>query len=72
MKQTMIMPTVFGVLFILLIIGYSMIFLLFPIPLVIKIAVGAVVAALAAAMVYVIIQRKRELEKEDHDDLSNY
>ena len=66
------MPTVFGVLFILLIIGYSMIFLLFPIPLVIKIAIGAVTAALAAAMVYVIIQRKQELEKENQDDLSNY
>ncbi len=72
MKKEMIMPSVFGGLFILVVLGYGAIFLYVPIPLLVKLVIGALVIIIAMAMLYVILQRNRELEEEKKDDLSKY
>lgn len=68
----MIAPIFFGLLTILAIAGYAVVFLWLPIPFFFKILIGAGVAALAGAMIYVLIQRTREMEEEDKDDLGKY
>lgn len=72
MKRAMIMPLVFGVLFILLITGYGFLFFLVPIPLAIKIIIALAVLGIAAAMVYLLVQRNREIKEEERSDLSKY
>ena len=72
MDRRLITPALFSLLFVLLIGGYAAVFLLVEIPLLAKLAVGAVALALAATMVYVLNQRRVELKQEDRDDLSKY
>lgn len=72
MDTRLITPALFSLLFVLLIGGYAAVFLLVDIPLVVKVAVGAVALALAATMVYVLNQRRVELKQEDKDDLGKY
>lgn len=68
----MIAPTVFGILVVLFGAAYASIFLILPIPLVFKVLVAAAITGAGGTMVYVILQRKRELIEEDKDDLSKY
>jgi Kef-type K+ transport system membrane component KefB len=72
MDKRMIVPALFGILFIVAVAAYASLFLLIPFPPVVKLIIGLVVAALAISMGYLIIQRNRELKEEDKDDLSKY
>ncbi len=68
----MLMPILFGLLFIATISAYASIFIIVPFPLFIKVIIGLIVAAFAVAMVYLIVQRSKEIKKEDMDDLGKY
>lgn len=72
MKKAMIAPTVFAALTLLVVIGYVALIFLVPIPRVIKIGIALVVVALACAMGYVLIERNREIAKEEKDDFGKY
>ncbi len=72
MRKKMIMPVVFGVLFVMVLIGYGMLFFLVPIPIFVKLVIGLIIILIAASMFYVLIQRNRELREEEKDDLSKY
>ncbi len=72
MRKKMIMPVVFGVLFVMVLIGYGMLFFLVPIPIFIKLVIGLIIILIAASMFYVLMQRNRELGEEEKDDLSKY
>ena len=72
MKETMTLPILFGIIFIVLVGCYGAVFFIIPIPLVFKLVVGVVMTVIAGAMVYVIIERKREMQEEDKDDISKY
>jgi len=72
MRTSMVMPLVFGVIFIIIIAAYALLLFLIPLPLFIKLLIGLVVLGIASAMVYVLIQRSRELKEEEKIDLSKY
>ena len=72
MKKVMIVPIVFAILTMLVVIGYAAIFFLAPIPMIIKIGIALLVVVLIGAMGYVVMERNRELAKEEKDDFSKY
>jgi 4-hydroxybenzoate polyprenyltransferase len=72
MRKTMIMPIVFGTLTILVAVGYALIITLIPIPLFVKIIIALILTALIIAMIYVLIQRNKELKQEESIDISKY
>ena len=72
MKKTMLAPIVFAALSVIVVIGYAAIFLYLPIPMVFKVIIALVVLSLVVAMGYVLVQRNRELDEEERDDLSKY
>lgn len=72
MHKSMIMPIVFGTLVMLFAAGYAVIFFIIPVPVFVKVIVALILTALAAAMIYVLIQRNRELKQEDSIDISKY
>lgn len=72
LRKTMIMPILFGVIIILVALGYGAIFIYLPIPIIFKIVIAIVETSIAGAMVYVLIQRNKELKEEEKDDLSKY
>jgi hypothetical protein len=72
MDKRIIAPAIFGTLALLVGAAYASVFLIFPIPLFFKVIIAAGILTLAGAMVYVIIQRKKELKEEDTDDLGKY
>ena len=72
MDKRMIAPTIFAALALLAGAAYASIFLIIPIPVFFKLVVAAVILSVTGAMIYVIIQRKKELKEEDKDDLSKY
>ena len=72
MKETMTLPILFGIIFIVLVGCYGAVFFIIQIPLVFKLVVGVVMTVIAGTMVYVIIERKREMQEEDKDDISKY
>jgi pilus assembly protein TadC len=72
MDKRIIAPAIFAGLAVLIGTAYASVFLILPIPLFFKVIVAAGILTVAGAMVYVIIQRKRELKEEDKDDLGKY
>ena len=72
MSKEFFYSALFGGLFVLVMIGYGLIFVLIPIPMVIKIVIGIVVILLSYTMFKVILQRKDEIRQEEKDDLSKY
>ena len=68
----MIAPVVFAVLTMLFVIGYAAVLLWIPLPLVVKLGIALIVLALIVAMGYVVIERSREIKKEEQDDFSKY
>jgi hypothetical protein len=67
-----IVPLFFAAAVIAVMFGYLWLVLRLPLPGWIKLIAGLIIASLIAAMAYVVILRKRELDKEDLDDLSKY
>jgi membrane protein implicated in regulation of membrane protease activity len=72
MKKAMIMPIVFSVIFVCMVGLYSLIFFIIKIPLLIKIIVFLIITGLAATMIYLLLQRNRELKEEEENDFSKY
>lgn len=72
MDRRMLMPILFGLLFILVTGLYASVFIIVPFPLVVKVIITLVVAAFAITMIYLIVQRSREIKEEDKDDLGKY
>lgn len=72
MRKAMIAPILFGLLTIIIIAGYISVVLILPVPLIFKILAGVVVVAITSAMIYVLIQRNKEIKEENSIDLSKY
>ncbi|MCF7915684.1 MAG: hypothetical protein K9L66_11000 [Spirochaetaceae bacterium] len=72
LQKGIIVPALFGVLFLILCAGYAAVFFIVPIPLLFKLIIAVGLTALAVAMVFVIIQRNKEIQEEKKDDLSKY
>ncbi len=72
MKKKMIAPILFAFLTIVFILGYAAIFLYLPIPMVFKVVVALVVLSLVVTLGYLLMQRNKELEEEEKDDLGKY
>ena len=70
--KKMIMPAVFALIFIAFVVIYALFILVAPAPLIWKILIGGLLLATAPVMVYVLIQRYREMKEEEKDDLSKY
>jgi len=70
--KRIIVPAFFGVLVLAVSAAYASIFLWLPLPFLVKGIVCVGIAALAVAMAYVIVQRNRELKKEDERDFNDY
>lgn len=70
--KKMIMPAVFSLIFLAFVAMYIFVILVSATPLMWKIIVGGLLVAVAAVMVFVFIQRFRELKEEEKDDLSKY
>lgn len=72
MDTRLIAPGLFALLVILVFAGYTAIFLLVPIPAWVKLLFGLILVSLVSVVVFVFVQRTRELKEEDKDDLSKY
>ena len=72
MKKAMIMPIVFSIIFVCSVVLYSLIFFILEFPLIIKIVIFLIILGIAVVMGYLLIQRNKELEEEEKDDLSKY
>ena len=72
MKKAMIMPIIFSLLFVVCVSLYSLIFFVIEMPLLIKMVIFLVITGVAVTMVYLLIQRNRELQEEEDDDISKY
>lgn len=70
--KKMIVPGIFAVLYIVFIVIYAVVILSSVSPLLWKLIIGGLILATAPLMVYVFVQRYRELKKEEKDDLSKY
>jgi len=71
-KKAMIMPIIFSALFVLVIALYSLIFFIINIPLFVKVIIFIVITGIAATMIYLLLQRNRELKEEEENDISKY
>jgi len=72
MHKKMILPVVFASASILALFGYGAVFILVDIPVFLKIIIGAVLLLLGGAMVSVVLERNKEILKEEKDDLGQY
>ena len=68
----MIMPIVFSIVFVCAIGLYSLIFFLLHIPIFVKVIIAFVIIGFAIVMVYLLIQRNKELKEEEENDFSKY
>lgn len=71
-QRGIVLPALFALLFVVIAAAYGAVFLILPIPQMFKIIIAVAVGAIAVAMVYVVIQRNREIREEGKDDLSKY
>ena len=67
-----IAPIIIGALMIVVFIIYIVSIVILPIPILIKIIGSAIFWGLIGLMIYVVIERIKEIEKGEEDDLSNY
>lgn len=70
--KKMIWPAIFAFLFLAFIVMYALLILVSATPLLWKILIGGLILASAPVMIYVLIQRYREMKEEEKDDLSKY
>ena len=70
--KKMILPAIFTLLYLAFIVVYALLILVSATPLLWKILIGGLILATAPVMVYVFIQRYREMKEEEKDDLSKY
>lgn len=72
LQRGIIVPALFGLLFLIISAAYGAVFFIMPIPLFFKLIIALGLSALSVAMVFVIIQRNKEIQEEKKDDLSKY
>lgn len=72
LQRGIIIPAMCGLLFLIISAAYGAVFFIMPIPLLFKLIIALGLAALAATMVFVVIQRNKEIQEEQKDDLSKY
>lgn len=72
MNKKKMLPVVFGILMILLLVGYGVFYLVLPIPVAVKLLVGIPVLGMAVALVYLVFERNKEIDEEEKDDLGKY
>jgi len=70
--KKMIVPAIFALLYIVFIVLYALLILVSATPLLWKIVIGGLILATAPVMIFVFIQRYKELKEEEKDDLSRY
>ncbi|HPJ21654.1 MAG TPA: hypothetical protein PLP30_05185 [Clostridia bacterium] len=70
--KKMIVPAIFALLYIVFIVLYALLILVSATPLLWKIVIGGLILATAPVMIFVFIQRYKELKEEEKDDLSKY
>ena len=70
--KKMIAPIVVTVIICAYYVLFAAICFLIPIPLIIKLAFGIIPLALAGVCIYVMVERIREIEGGEEDDLSKY
>ena len=70
--KKMILPGLFALLYIAFIVVYAVLIISSIAPLAWKIIIGGLILVTAPLMIYVFIQRYREVKKEEKDDLSKY
>ncbi len=63
---------IISLIFILLFAGYAVLYFVVDTPLIIRIGCGVLMTALAVGMVIILIERIREIQKGETDDLSHY
>ncbi len=63
---------IISLIFILLFAGYAVLYFVVATPLIIRIGCGVLMTALAVGMVIILIERIREIQKGETDDLSHY
>ncbi len=72
MDRRLIAPIFFGLVAVAVSAGYATLFFILPIPGFLKVLIGVAIAAIAVTMLYVLVERKKEMEEEDKDDLGKY
>ncbi len=71
--KKIIAPAVLAVIFAIYYLGISAIFLFIPeIPVLVKVLMAGIPAILAGVLIYVLIERIKEIRSGEEDDLSNY
>ncbi len=70
--KKIILPAIFAFLYIVFIFLYIFTVLVSTTPIILKVLIGGLLFATAPLMVYVFIQRYKELKKEEKDDFSQY
>lgn len=70
--KKLIVPSIFALLFIVIVIMYFVAILTASVALFIKIGFGILILIAAVTMVYVFVQRVKEFKEEEKDDLSKY
>ena len=70
--KKMIMPAVFALLYLVLIVIYTVVILTSISPILWKIIIGGLILLTGPLMIYVFIQRYKEFKEEEKDDLSQY
>lgn len=70
--RKMIAPIVISAIIVLYYIGFIVLCFIMPIPLIAKLLMGIIPLALAGVIIYVFIERMKEIRSGEEDDLSKY
>jgi len=70
--KKLILPSIFALIFIIFVVAYAILILTSVAPLFLKWGIGILILLTAPAMVYVFLQRVKELKEEEKDDISKY
>lgn len=72
MRREMILPVVFTVIFLIMTGLYAAIFFILELPVIVKIIIAALLLLLCAVMVYLLLERNKEIQEEKDNDISKY
>lgn len=72
MRKEMVAPLTCGIMVIVVLTLYGAAVIWAPLPWIVKIAASVMLVGVVGAMVYVLVQRHKEVEREADDDLSQY
>jgi len=72
MKKEMILPAVFSIIFLILIGLYAAIFFILQLPIFVKVLIAIFLLLLCGVMIYLLIERNKEIDEEKENDISKY